>query len=396
MITVEEAKRLLFAEVEKSKITEVAAHAAFGYVLAEDVLSPVDLPLFNQSSMDGYAVATNGASNQRQFKIIGEIKAGEDAVFNLQAGQAVRIFTGAAIPSSADAIAIQEKVNVNKGDITLTEEVRQGAFMRLRGSQIKKGELALKKDSALNPASIGFLAAIGITKVKVYSKPDVSILVTGDEIILPGNKLEGGQIYESNSFSLHAALQQMRIKPKNMLMSKDDKEGLKKRIEECLINSDIVLITGGVSVGKYDFVKDALSELNFKPIFYKVAQKPGKPILIAKRDDKLIFALPGNPASVLVCFYEYAYPAIRMMQGIENAALPSVRLKLAKEIVKNEERAFFMRAKRTGDSVMPLDKQDSAMLQSFAVADALIYVPIEREKINKGEEVEVHLLPFAI
>ncbi len=393
MISVEEAKRLLSGQIQKSTSVEVSISEAAGCVLAEDIFSPIDLPSFNQSAMDGYAVPSDG-ENKKQFDVLGEIKAGDPPSFHLQSGQAVRIFTGAAVPDTADAIVIQEKVERINGTIQLSEVIKKGDCIRLKGSQIRKGELALKKNSFLNPAAIGFLASLGISKVKIHKKPDVSILVTGNEIIKPGNNLAHGEIYESNSFALDAALKQMHVTPKNISSASDDKGDLKNKIENCLSGSDVIILTGGISVGEYDLVHDALMEFNVKTIFYKVAQKPGKPFYAGKLNDKIIFALPGNPAAVLVCFYEYVYPAIRMMQEFENTMLPSLKLKLLNDITKKEDRALFIRAKRMTDGVMPLEKQDSNMLLSFAQADVLIYVPNETKQINKGEEVEVHVLPF--
>ncbi len=394
MITVEEAKELLFGRVQKSKAIELSLKNTFGFVLSEDILSPIDLPLFDASSMDGYAVAGNGNIKQKVFEVMGEIKAGDGNAYDLKPGQALRIFTGAPVPSSADGIVIQEKVESKNGSIYLSEEFRKGNFIRKKGSQIKQGELALSKGTLLNPACIGLLASLGIEKIMVYKKPNVSLIVSGDEIISPGNDLKGGEIYESNSFSLQAALQQMQINVSSVNSVRDDKNQLKKIVEESLLCSDIVLITGGISVGKYDFVFEVLNELKVKTIFYKVSQKPGKPLYAGTINGKYIFALPGNPASALVCFYEYVYPSIRKMCGIENASLLTEKLKLLKDISHNEDRALFIRAKKTDEGVLPLDEQDSAMLRSFAEADVLIYIPKERQDINQGELVEVHLLPL--
>lgn len=395
MISVEEAKRLLFGNIEKSKPVEVSISEASGCVLVEDIFSPIDLPSFNQSAMDGYAVSSDPKNNNR-FEVIGEIKAGDAPSFHLHSGQAVRIFTGAAVPDSVDAIVIQEKAERVNGSIHLSDGFKKGDCIRFQGSQIKKGELALKKNCFLNPAAIGFLASLGIPKVKIYAKPNVSIIVTGNEIVKPGNNLASGEIYESNSFALDAALKQLHIVSKNVLSASDDQDDLKNKIGKCLIDSDIIILTGGISVGEYDLVHDALMKFNVETIFYKVAQKPGKPFYAGKLNAKIIFALPGNPAAVLVCFYEYVYPAIRTMQGFENTMLPSVKLKLLKEISKKEDRALFIRGKKLNDGVMPLEKQDSSALggHSFAEADALIYIPNETKQINQGEEVEVHLLPF--
>jgi molybdopterin molybdotransferase len=394
MITVEEAKELLFRRIEKSMPVELQLKDAFGFVLSEDILSPIDLPLFNASSMDGYAVATSDILEQREFEVVGEIKAGDGSVYDLKSGQAIRIFTGAPVPSNADGIVIQEKVEQKNGSIYLSEEFRKGAFIRKKGSQIKQGELALKKGTLLNPSCIGLLASLGMEKVMVYRRPNVSLIVSGDEIVSPGNDLKAGEIYESNSFTLHAVLQQMRINLSTINNVCDDKNELKKKIEESILSSEIVLITGGISVGKYDFVLEVLNELNVETIFYKVSQKPGKPFYAGTIDGKWIFALPGNPASALVCFYEYVYPSIRKMYGIKNASLPIEKLKLLKDITKNEDRALFIRAKKIDDGVLPLDGQDSAMLRSFAEADVLIYVDKDRKNIKQGELVEVHLLPL--
>src|SRR6185369_3463478 len=165
-------------------------------------------------------------------------------------------------------------------------------------------------------------------------------------------------------------------------------------IGRCLDDSELIMLTGGISVGKYDLVHEALKAFNVETIFYKVAQKPGKPFYAGILNQKLIFALPGNPASVLVCFYEYIYPAIRMIQGYEHAALPVMKLKSLRDISKKEDRSLFLRSKIQNDSIMPLEKQDSNILRSFAEADSLLFVPAERHTIYQGEEVEVHLLPF--
>lgn len=394
MVSVEEAKNLLFNQVFKSESVGMDISDSLGMVLAEDIFSPINQPEFDNSSMDGYALASTDDLEQRKFEVIGEIKAGGSANFNLNPGQAVRIFTGAALPDGADSIVIQEKVEAKEGYIYLTESYKKGTFIRTAGSMMKKGELALQRGFVLNPASIGFLASMGIFKIKVYKNPEVSILTTGDEIVKPGMDLKSGQIYESNSFSLAASLKQMGIKPKSSLTATDQKEDLRNQIEIGLDGSNILILTGGISVGKYDLVFETLKEFGVETIFYKVAQKPGKPFFAGKLNDKFIFALPGNPAAVLVCFYEYVYSVMRTIQGFEKAELPKAYKKLLKTIKSNEDRAQFMRAKVTEEGVMPLEGQDSFMLHSFALANALIYVPNGKDILMENEMVEVHLLPF--
>jgi len=394
MVTVEEAKKLLYENVQQSEIVEVKILDSLNCVLADDIFSPIDLPSFDQSSMDGYALNFGNDLERKEFEIIGEIKAGDDSTFILATGQAVRIFTGATVPESANSIIIQEKAEEKNGNLFLQEKIKVGDCIRKKGTQIKQGELALKKLIVLNPASIGFITSLGIDRVKIFSKPKVSIIVTGNEIISVGNELKHGKVYESNSFSLISALMQMNIEVKNSLKVEDDLEALKLKIKSCLANSDIVLLTGGISVGKYDFAFEAIKSCGVETIFYKVLQKPGMPVFAGKLGNNLIFALPGNPASALVCFYEYVYPTIKQMQGFQNIYLPKVKLKSLHPITKKAGKANFIRAKIIEDGIAELEKQDSNMLRSFAEADGFIYLDKEVEIVKQNEEVEVHLLPF--
>lgn len=396
MVTVEEAKQLLSENTPTFGLEEVPIADALNYVLAEDVFSPIDLPSFDQSSMDGYAVCSENNFDRKEFTVVGEIKAGDDLSVQLSEGEAVRIFTGAAVPPSADSIVIQENVNAVDGKIILTKSYKRADHIRFKNSQIKQGEQALKKGSVLNPGAIGFLASLGLNKVKVYARPSVSIVVTGNEIISPGEVLVHGKVYESNSFSIVAAMQQMNITVCEIYRVRDEKEKLHQILSDAISNSDIVILSGGISVGKYDLVYDALQEFGIKVLFYKVSQKPGKPVLAGKIGDKLIFALPGNPASALVCFYEYVYPSIRKMTGFGNFELKKIRLKSDREIMKKEGRALFIRSKITDTGVLELEGQGSDMLRSFAMADAFIYLREEQGMVKQNEEVEVHLLPFQL
>ena len=395
MLSVEEAKHILFSQIQLSAVIDTPVMQAYGNVLAEDILSPIDLPLFDSSSVDGFALATKGARDLSHFEVIGEIKAGDNTDFALQPGQAVRLFTGASVPASADTVVMQEKTKFEHNSLELTAPFTEGTFIRRQGSQIRKGEIALKKGVFLNPGAIGFIASLGIASVKVYSKPAISVIATGNEIIQPGNPLQGGEIYESNTYALVAALQQQHISTEHIGTIHDDKEALRAKIESFLQDSDILLLTGGISVGKYDFVYETLQEIGVETIFYKIAQRPGKPFYAGKIGNKLVFALPGNPASVMVCFYEYVYPSIRMMRGFADASLSVLKMKILKDVTNPEDRAVFIRAKQMEDGVMPLDKQDSGMMLSFAGGNTLIYIPNGRENVKAGEIVEVHLLPFA-
>lgn len=394
MVTVEEAKKLLCENIQHTGVIEVNILDSLNCVLASTIISPIDLPSFDQSSMDGYAINAGNDLDRKEFEVIGEIKAGDDSNITLKVGQAVRIFTGAKIPLHTDSIVVQEKVTEENGTLFLQEKIKIADCIRKKGTQIKCGQIALEVGSIMNPASIGFVASLGIGKVNIFSKPEVSIIVTGNEIVSLDDELTNAKVFESNSYTLTSALNQMGIRVKSTHLTEDDLEVLKHKINTCLINADIVLITGGISVGKYDFAYDAMLACGVETIFYKVLQKPGMPIFAGKFRRKLIFALPGNPASALVCFYQYVYPSIKQMQGFQNIYLPTAKCKSHKEINKKTGKAHFIRATLSDGFVTELDGQDSNMLRSFAQANGFIYLGKETEKVLPGEEVEFHFLPF--
>lgn len=396
MISVQQAKQFVDEQVETLQSVKMNIEDAVDFILAENIFSPIDIPSFNQASMDGYAVFAGDRENRRYFKLSGEVKAGDKGDFHLHEGEAVRIFTGAAVPVNADAVIVQEKATELNGVVNVDGSFHKGAYIRQKSAQTKKGDLAIKKSSVLTPAAIAHIASLGMNEILVYRKPCISIVVTGNEIVSPGNTLLPGQVFESNSFSIRAALTQFRIPVTAISMVRDDRNELKRCVEENLAQCDILLVTGGISVGKYDLVEEILGDLEVKTIFYKISQKPGKPMYMGKLGSKIIFALPGNPASVLVCFYEYVFPAIRKMMGYEKINREKIKMKTSAEIINNEGRACFIRAKMENDKIHPLEGQDSYMLHSFSIADAFIFIPGDKKQIHEGEEVEVHPIPGSI
>lgn len=394
MISVEEAKKAVVKHSKTLPKVNIALDKAFGFVLAKDIHSPVSLPPFNQSGMDGYAFIYDDVINNNPISIIGEVAAGKVFSKGLKKGQAVRIFTGADVPKGADTVVMQEKVTVEKGYLKVEDDqIIKGANIRLKGSQINKGELALNKGTLLNAGAIGFLTGIGLKTISVFRKPKVSIIITGSELQNPGTKLKKGNIFESNSFSLVAALNSILIQPVNVQRVSDNEMKVYKLIEKAIKTSDVVLLTGGISVGDYDFVGSALMKMKAKNIFYKVKQKPGKPLFFGKHKDALIFALPGNPAAVLTCFYNYVYPSLRKMQGDSNVFLKSLKLPIHSDYPKKKGLSNFLKSKIENDSVEPLEGQESYKLSSFAVADSMIYLDEESENIKAGTLVDVFLLP---
>ncbi|MCE6992983.1 gephyrin-like molybdotransferase Glp [Dyadobacter sp. CY323] len=396
MVTVNEAKEKIIANTSHLSTQNRSLADAAGYVLAKDIIAPIALPSFRQSSMDGYAIIhSDVAENGTSLKLAGESKAGQTLTPDLKPGSAIRIFTGAPVPESATAVIMQEHTEVIGGHVLINEyPVPAGKNVREVGRQIKEGTVALTAGTYLSPGSIGFLQGMSVSQATVYRKPKIGLLITGDELLKVGDPLSHGKIYESNSAMLIAALAQDGILDIELKYAEDNLASTVQALIELLEQNDVILASGGISVGDYDFVGTSLQEIGAETIFYKVRQKPGKPLLFAKKDEKAIFALPGNPASSLVCYYEYVFPAIRKMLGHDNPFLKSLKLPIKYAYSFDGERDEFLKALVEEDEVMPLDGQESFALRSFAIANAIIYLPVSQNKVEAGDLVEVHLLPF--
>lgn len=363
---------------------------AGGYKLFNDVISPLNMPPFRQSAMDGYAVCLH---DSLAYTLIGEIKAGDSLQPHLKKGEAVRIFTGAPVPDTANAVVMQEKVSVAGSKITLETQIPLNHNIRPVAEQVKKDALALSKNTKLTPAAIGYLASLGIQNVIVFKKPTIAIVTTGNELVEPGQALTYGKIYESNSKMLQNALYNLKFYDVTIHKVEDDYNKTKAILESVITENDLVIISGGISVGDYDFVGKALEELKVEALFYKVKQKPGKPLFFGKKDKTLIFALPGNPAAALTCFYAYVYIALQKMMDNEDLELPRIQAKSLSKFVKNGDRPQYLKAIYNNGNIEILEGQSSAMLQTFAVSNALVYVPEEINKIEIGDLVDVVLLP---
>ncbi|WP_125720397.1 molybdopterin molybdotransferase MoeA [Flavobacterium ustbae] len=389
MIKVEEAIAIIEANSTKMSTKQIAVSKALGYILANKVISPINMPPFRQSAMDGYAFKH---SIRHQYDIVGTSQAGDHSNIKLKATEAIRIFTGAYVPDDADTVVMQEHVMASKESILIATMPEKQANVRSKGEQIEKDHVVFEANTLITPAAIGFLACLGITEVEVFKKPKVAILVTGNELVAPGEKLKKGKIYESNSIMLEAALQTIGIEKTKLYRVKDNLKATKKALAAILKKNDIVLISGGISVGDYDFVKEALLQNDVKELFYKINQKPGKPMFFGSKNETLVFALPGNPASSLTNFYIYVVPAVKYRMGFTAIHRPKVVRKLNSEIRNNTGKTLFLKAKYDETSVTVLDGQSSAMLNTFAVANSLLIVPENVENYEKGQEVV--LLPI--
>lgn len=391
MISVSEAKEFIVAHTMPLPSISLPIEAAGGLVLAEDVVAGYDIPAYPQSSMDGYAFAFADAPGP--LRVVAELAAGSSDPINLGPGNAVRIFTGAALPTGADTILVQEKATVRDGFLHLPPEgMKQADHVRPPGSEIMKGEVALPKHTELKPPAIGFLAAIGVARVNVIPPPRIMIVVTGNELIRPGEDITLGKVYEASSYALQAVLQSLQLPPVKVLYVKDDPEAMRAVLADALQEADLVLMTGGVSVGDHDHTVSAAVRCGVQPVFHKVKQKPGKPLFFGVKDEKCFFGLPGNPSSVLTCFYEYVLPCLSRMTG-RKLNLPAARARLGHDLRKPKGLTHFLRAVVQDGMVHTGAGQESYKLRSFALSNCLLVLPEEVESAMAGSEVDIHVLP---
>lgn len=392
MISVEEAKKIIQNNTPVPVAVNELLQIADGLVLAQDVFAPVDIPAFRQSSMDGYALSFNGWQLHKELKITGEVAAGGDASAELLPQNTVRIFTGAPIPPGADTVVMREKVKVESDKLIIDDAALQnGANVRLQGSEIRTGDLALPANSILSPAAIGFLAMLGIDVVPVFSKPVIHIIVTGKELQKPGHPLQPGQVYEANSFGLSAALRGLGQDAPIIHWADDDLLMLKNTLQNALEKADVVILTGGVSAGDYDFVPEAAAQCGVQKLIHKIKQRPGKPFFFGEKEKKLVFGLPGNPASVLTCFYQYVTVALSKWMH-KNQELQKKQVPIAVDFKKAVGLTHFLKGNYNGETVMPLHAQESFRLSSFATANCLIKIEEDVTVHVAGDLVEVHLL----
>jgi len=392
MISVTQAIEKITRTAEKLDVVEASLLESLNCCLAADVYSPINMPPFDQSAMDGYAIC--GCSEQYLLK--NEIKAGDMAEnVALSEGEAIRIFTGSIVPPGATAVVPQEIVETDEKMIRISQSVQDAANIRKRGEEIAESELVLSKGSVLNVAAIGFLSGLGISHVQIFRKPRITLVVTGNELIQPGEKLSSGKIYESNASTIRTLLRSMGFTC-TVSFVKDDYKATKDCISDAISKNDLIVATGGISVGDYDFVGKALLELGVQEVFYKVNQKPGKPLYYGLKENKPIFGLPGNPAAALTCFYMYVLPAIRKMMGYDISFPVKQKAILTHNYFKKGTRAQFSKAKLDQGKVTIATKQSSSMLSSFIDANCLAFIPEVDNEVSAGSEIEVYLIPTSL
>jgi len=391
MISVLEARERLTGELRRSGQTGRNVAEAAGLVVCSDIRSPIDVPSFDNSAMDGYAVAFGGSRDR--WDVVTEIPAGSSSAYSVKEGEAARIYTGSPMPPGADTVIPQELTERNGNTVfLLSNRIEKAANVRYTGSQVKAGELVLKTGTVLTPGGVGLLSSVGLATVPVYAPPVVSVIVTGSELREAGSSLEPGAIYNSNGPMLQAALSVLGISPCHIGRSCDDEAQLRQLIEKELDRSDLIVISGGISVGDYDFVRTSMARLGVNELFYQVRQRPGKPLYAGKSGEKWVFALPGNPASVLTCFNQFVKPCLKFMMGHDQVWLPDLVLPLAADCPKKQGLTFFMKAVTENGRVRLLSGQQSFNLAAFAQADCLVELGEETDFVSAGTPVNIFLL----
>jgi len=394
LISLEEALARIFEQVRPLDPEPVPLAAAAGRVIAEDARSQVDLPPFASSAMDGFAVRSSDTPGR--LPIVARIAAGVPAARALEPGEAMGIATGGVVPHGADAVIPIEYVVQHDNDVEIKRAVGQGDNVRPRGGDVSAGDLVVAKGSRLGPAQIGALAAAGLVEVSAARRPRVVVLATGTELRRPGEPLGPGEVYEANGVLLATAFTSAGADVELFPTVADDESAHRRALESGL-DADVLVTSGGVSVGPHDLVRGLLAELGVAEIFWGVAVKPGKPLAFGIRGPTLVFGLPGNPVSSLVGAEVFVRPALRALQGASVPGPVYSAGSLASAIRRNAQRDEFVRARSvpsaTGVVLSPIIGQESHMIARAATAEALVHVPRGDGEVAAGDTVRY--LPLA-
>jgi len=373
--------------------------AALGRVLAEDVVSPLDVPAHDNSAMDGYAVrfADLQPSGEVTLKVAGSSFAGVPFRGAVKAGECVRIMTGGVMPAGTDTIVMQEHVKADKERVTVGGSHKKGQHLRRAGEDLATGQMALKRGLPLRPADIGLISSLGIGEVTVYRKLRVAFFSTGDELVSVGTQPKEGQIFDSNRYTLHGMLMRLGCEVLDMGVVRDDPALLEKAFRDAASAADVVITSGGVSVGEADFVKVLLDKLG-EVVFWKIAMKPGRPLAYGKIGHAHFFGLPGNPVSVMVTFYQFVRDALLRLSGLDPVpVVPAFKVPCTSALKKAPGRTEFQRGILSQDaagnwSVRVTGEQGSGILRSMSEANCFIILPTDQGNVTPGTLVEVQVL----
>jgi molybdopterin molybdotransferase len=389
VISEEEARRRILEKVSPLDQRAIPLAGALDCFAAQDYFARLPLPAFDNSAMDGYAVVASSCSKGGRLHVTGEQPAGPDRKLRVGDGEAVRIFTGATLPQGADAIVMQEDVTRDGTDISVNVNVDAGEFVRRRGCDLAEGQKILARGERIRAATVALLGSQGFANVIVGSKATAAVISTGDELVKPGDELEEGQIYDSNSVLLSALLLRCGVSATTVEHCRDERQSLGDAIKRGMKNH-VLIISGGVSVGEHDLVQEALRKFGAKIEIWRVAVKPGKPFLFGEVGECFVFGLPGNPVSAFVTFLQFVRPAILRMMGATNLDLPQVLAKLAVGLTNEGDRPHYIRGRLKHEKFTPIGRQESHALFGLSQANALLRVAVG-QSLRADEIVDVQI-----
>jgi len=405
MISYEQARNLVMERARVLGKEEVVLAGALGRVAAAEIRSKIPVPPFRNSAVDGYAIRSEDTAGQAgpvRLKLQAEQPAGEYFRKRLSRGQTVKVMTGAPVPAGADSVVPVEEAEEKDGVIFIKHEFKAGENVREAGEDVKKGQVIIAAGTVLRAPHLGLLAACGVSRVKVYRRPKVAVLITGNELCRPGEKLVPGKIYDSNSIILEALLETSPAELVALRQVKDDFKSLTAALRAATGKADVIITSGGVSVGDYDLVKEAAKKLGAEEVFWKVAQKPAKPLAFYQlkkgKQAAWLFGLPGNPGAVIISFEEYVRPFIKKLSGWQDSWPREVEAALTVPYRKKRGRLNFVRVRLEQVEgtwrATPAGQQESGIISSLAETDGLALIPAEADFLPEGARVRVHLVEW--
>jgi molybdopterin molybdotransferase len=399
-MTVSDALATILSQIAPLGTERVFLSQALGRTLADDIRSSYDIPPLDNSAMDGYAVRhadLQGAAGNHPVRltVIGTLPAGSSEHIPVHQGQAVRIMTGAPVPPGADTVIRQEDARAEEDCVAILSAPPPGTHIRRAGEDIRRGALLFRPGTRLREAHIGVLASVKRACISVYQRPRVAILSTGDELVDVDEELGSGKIVSSNSYSLAALVRSSGGIPLSLGIARDSKGALKERLQQGLA-ADMILSSGGVSVGDFDLVKEVLSDIGFSMKFWKVAMRPGQPLAFGTIAGKPTFGLPGNPVSAMVSFEQFVRPSLRKMQGLKTLFRPRLQAVAGETVLGGAGKTYFIRCRITERAgryqVTTTGEQGSGILMSMAEANGLMIIPETCDAVQAGDEVAVQVL----
>jgi len=394
LLPYEEAKRVVDINIKPiDRVESIGIDDAVGRILAEDIVAGMNIPSFNRAAMDGYAVKAKDTFDSGQFSpkilnLVGEIHAGDKPEARVNAGECVQVATGAIMPAGADAVVMVEDTEVDNGQVKVFKSSYPHANVAKKGVDIKKGITVLTNGAYLEPGKVGVLASQGITRVSVYEKPRVAILPTGEEVVEVGKKIRLGQVYDINSHTISSVVKENGGMPVRIGIAGDKREELKATIEKALEN-DLVVLSGGSSVGERDLLVDVIEGWG-EIIFHGIQVKPGKPTIFAMINGKPLLGMPGYPTSCLVNTYLFLLPSVRKMARLPSRRGKAIEARLSRRVPGSVGRRQFLTVKLEGDEAVPVFKESGA-ITSVANADGYIEIAQNIDLLEKGEVVSVTL-----